>query len=171
MKKRLIILGAGGFGRTVADMAQQLGVYGEIRHLDDKAAENVVGPLRGYGEHVGDDTEFIVALGNNELRKSLIYSILESGGKIATLIHPKAYVSPRATIGSGCIVLPMAVVNTEVSVGMGCIVNCGAIIDHGCAIEECCHISPGAIVKAENRIAALSKIESGEVIANRTFPV
>ncbi len=169
--KRLIILGAGGFGRTVADLARQLDTYSDICHLDDRPGDNVIGPINSFAEHIDDNTEFLVALGNNSLRMSLIERILERNGHIATLIHPMSYVSPKATIAAGSIVLPMAVVNTEVSVGRGCIVNCGAIIDHGCVIEDGCHISPGAIVKAENRIAAQSKIESGQVVANRTFPV
>lgn len=171
MMKRLIILGAGGFGRTVADLAKQLNTYCIICHLDDRPGENVIGPIGSFAEHIDDNTEFLVALGNNTLRMSLIDRILERNGQLATLIHPKAYVSPMAKVAEGSMVLPMAVVNTEVTVGRGCIVNCGAIIDHGCVIEDGCHISPGAIVKAENRIAAQSKIESGQVVANRTFPV
>ncbi len=169
--KKLIVLGAGGFGRTVADMALQLGAYAQISHLDDRPAENVLGPIGSFAEHIGEDVEFLVALGNNYLRISLIDKILDARGAVATLVHPRAYVSPMATIDVGTVVLPFAVVNTEVRVGRGCIVNCGAIIDHGCVIEEGCHISPGAIVGAENRIAALSKIELGEVVANRAFPV
>ena len=68
-------------------------------------------------------------------------------------------------------VLPKAVVNTGVTVGMGCIINIGALIDHDSVIENGVHLAPGAIVKAENRIAALSKIDSGTVIENRQFPL
>lgn len=53
----------------------------------------------------------------------------------------------------------------------GCVINLGAIIDHGCIIEEGCHICLGAIVKGENRIKRLTKIEAGEVIQARKWPV
>lgn len=34
---RLIILGMGGYGRTIADVAEQTGMYEEIIFLDDQA--------------------------------------------------------------------------------------------------------------------------------------
>ena len=67
--------------------------------------------------------------------------------------------------------LPHAVVNTNCVVKSGCIVNCGAIVDHGCVLEEGVHICLGAIVKAENLIPRCMKIEAGEVVQNRTYPL
>ena len=87
------------------------------------------------------------------------------------MIHPRAYVSPRTTVETGSVVLPMAVVNTGVRVGEGCIINIGALIDHDSVIENWVHLAPGAIVKAENRIPAESKIDSGTVIENRQYPL
>lgn len=86
-------------------------------------------------------------------------------------MHPTAYVSPTASVEKGVVVLPKAVINTDVTVKRGCIINLGAIVDHGCVIEQGCHICLGAIVKGENRIAALSKIEAGEVVQLRQYPV
>ena len=168
---KLIILGAGGFGRTVADVARQLGRYEEVCHLDDKPGEGVVGPLAAFTGDLSETTEFFVAFGNNALRLEWLKRIKAAGGRLATLIHPMAYVSPTATVECGSIVMPMAVVNTAVHIGHGCIINCGCIIDHNCVIEKGCHICLGAIVKAENRIAALSKIEAGCIIENRTYPI
>ena len=68
-------------------------------------------------------------------------------------------------------ILPKALVNTDVVVERGCIINLGAMIDHGCVIEEGVHICLGGIVKAENRVKALTKIEAGEVVEARTWPV
>ena len=68
-------------------------------------------------------------------------------------------------------ILPHAIVNTGCEVKAGCIINCGSIVDHGCVLEEGVHVSLGAIVKAENRIPNCMKIEAGEIVANRTYPV
>ena len=65
----------------------------------------------------------------------------------------------------------MAVVNTDVTLETGCIINIGALVDHDCVIGQGSHLAPGAIVKAENRIPACTKIESGVVIVNREFPL
>lgn len=170
VKHNLIILGAGGFGRTVADVARQLGCYATICHLDDKPAEGVVGPLASFTEHISEATEFFVAFGDNALRLEWLKRLENAGGQLAILVHPTAYVSPEATLQQGSIAMPMAIVNTAVHVGRGCIINCGCIIDHNCIIEEGCHICLGAIIKAENRILAKSKVETGELIANRTCP-
>jgi UDP-N-acetylbacillosamine N-acetyltransferase len=170
--KRLIILGAGGFGRTVADIARQTNHYDTICHLDDAPGANVIGKLSEFSDIAtegSDCTEMLAAFGNNAFRLAWCKKIASAGIKLAVLVHPRAYVSPRADVGAGSVVLPMAVVNTDVRVGQGCIINCGALVDHGCVIEEGCHLCLGAIIKAENRIASLTKVEAGEVIEARTF--
>lgn len=157
--KRLVILGAGGYGRTVADIAHQLNYTTIV--LDDADSDH---PLSSFQSYINPTTYFIPAFGNNAFRMEWINRIEKSGGQLVTLIHPAAYVSPTATIDSGCVILPHAIVNTDVVVGKGCIINLGAIVDHGCILEEGVHICLGAIVKGENRIEKCSKIEAGEVV-------
>lgn len=166
MMNRLVILGAGGYGRTVADIAHQLG-YSTIV-LDDADSDH---PLSSFQSYINLSTSFIPAFGNNAFRMEWINKIEESGGQLATLIHPTAYVSPTATIKSGTVILPHAVVNTDVVVGKGCIINLGAIVDHRCILEEGVHICLGAIVKGENHIVRLSKIEAGEVVERGQYPL
>ena len=167
---RLVIFGAGGYGRTVADIARQSGKYNEIVFLDDNSPV-ALGKCADYPEFISEYTEFYPAFGNNEGRVRFIDEIEEKGGRIATIIHSSAYVSPEAKIGKGVSVLPMAVVNTGTVLEKGVLVNIKAVIDHDCVIEEGCHICVGAIVKAENRIPAKTKIEAGEVIENRKYPL
>lgn len=174
--KRLIILGSGGYGHTVADVATHLGY--KCVFLDDAIPAH---PLSSFTEYIPanltstqcDDTaeqvEFIVAFGNNAFRMQWIEKITAGGGKLATLIHPNAYVSPTATIYPGTVILPNAVINTDTVIERGCIINLGAIVDHGCVIEEGCHICLGAIVKGENRILACTKIEAGVVVERNEY--
>ena len=157
--KKLLILGAGGYGRTVADVAEQLG-YSTIV-LDDADPDH---PLSSFKAYINSSISFIPAFGNNTFRLEWINRIEENGGQLATLIHPTAYISPTATISQGTVILPHAIVNTDVVVGKGCIINLGAIVDHGCILEEGVHICLGAIVKGENRIEKCNKIEAGEVV-------
>ena len=159
MVKRLVILGSGGYGHTVADVANQLGYA--IIVLDDADS---VHPLSSFQSYIDSSTSFIPAFGNNAFRMEWINRIEESGGQLATLIYPTAYVSPTPTIKPGTVILPHAIVNTDVVIDRGCIINLGAIVDHGCILEEGVHICLGAIVKGENRIERLSKIEAGEVV-------
>ena len=171
--RKLLILGAGGYGKTIADVAHQLGCYDKIAFLDDGKA-NTPGVLGTCGEFLSFDdeaTEMYPAFGNNETRMAWIERLMEHGIRVPVLVHPSAYVSPAATLFSGVAVLPKAVVNTGVMVKLGCIINIGALIDHDSVIEEGCHLAPGAIVKAENRIPVGSKIDSGTVIENRQYPL
>ena len=169
--RKLLILGAGGYGKTVADVAAQLG-YENIAFLDDgQTGPHILGKCEAYAAFVQEDTELYPAFGNNTARIRWLDTLLASGANVPTLIHPRAYVSPTASLGTGTVVLPMAVINTGVKVEKGCIINIGALIDHDTVVEEGCHLAPGAIVKAENRIPAGTKIESGQVIENRQYPL
>lgn len=160
MNSKLVILGSGGYGNTILDIAEQLG-YEIVAILDDKDEKH---PLSSYKEYINDDIEFIVAFGNNEFRLSWCEKIFNDGGKLATLIHPTAYVSHKTDIGKGSVILPKAIVNTVTKVGVGCIINLGAIIDHDCIIENGVHVCVGAIIKGNNVIGKCTKIEAGEII-------
>lgn len=163
MNKKLIILGSGGYGRTVYDIAEQLGY--SVTVLDDSDQEH---PLASFSHYIEDDTEFIPAFGNNEFRLQWINRIEEAGGELATLIHPTAYVSPKAQVSIGCVILPGAIVNTGSKVGKGCIINLGATVDHDVVIEDGVHLCLRCIVKGENRISCCEKIEAGEIIERAT---
>ena len=170
--KRLFILGAGGYGRTIADLASQLGEYYQISFLDDKTAgRNILGTCEDVFRFLDDTTEVYPAFGSGELRMRWLRRLRSAGCTVPSLVHPRAYVSPTVDIGPGSMVLPMAVVNTDVTIGAGCIINIGVLVDHGCVIEDGVHLAPGAIVKAENRIRAGSKIESDIIVQNREFPL
>ena len=162
----MVILGAGGYGSVVADVALQLGY--EIVQLDDTDKDH---PLDSFAEYIREVVSFIPAFGNNAFRLEWLDKLKAAGAEIATLIHPTAYVSPKASIAEGVVILPHAIVNTDVTIERGCIINLGAMVDHGCVVEEGVHICLGSIVKAENRVAALSKIDAGEVIEARIWPL
>lgn len=169
---RLIIIGAGGYGRTVADIALQSEQYDSVAFLDDNSTEeDVLNTCSAFEKYKDGNTVFYPAFGNNELRIEWIRRLEKTGCNIPVFVHSTAYVSPTAQVTAGTVIMPHAVVNTSCIIRQGCIVNCGAVIDHGCILEEGVHICPGAILKAENQIPACRKIEAGEVIQNRTYKI
>lgn len=169
---RLIILGAGGYGRTVADVAAQTGVYDVICFLDDNShTADVIGKCEEFAAYIDGQTTFYPAFGNNEGRLAWLNKLVEAGCTVATIVHPTAYVSPTVGLEQGNVVLPKAVINTGCVLKAGCIINCGAIVDHGCFLEAGVHVCLGAIVKGENRIPHCMKVEAGEIVPNRTYPV
>ena len=171
--KKLLILGAGGYGRTISDIARQLGCYQKIAFLDDGKAgtPGVLGTCEDFLQFADETTEMYPAFGNNTVRMGWLERFEDHGIRVPVMVHPSAYVSPLATLYAGVAILPKAVVNTGTVVKNGCIVNIGVLIDHDCVLEEGCHLAPGVIIKAENRIPAGMKIEAGTVIENRQYPL
>ena len=103
----LLILGAGGYGRTVADVAGQTGQFDEILFLDDNsAAPDVLGKCAEFERFRDGQTAFYPAFGNNEGRLKWLYRLREADCAIPTIIHPTAYVSPTAQVEPGAVILP-----------------------------------------------------------------
>ena len=156
----LYILGAGKYGKEIEDVAEQTNKYQTIRFLDDKL-ETKLADFEGF---VGEEAEFYVAFGDNELRGKLCSAVKAAGGKLATIVHPTAYLSPKCRVEGGVAILPKAVVNTYSIIEEGSIINTGAIVDHDSVIGRCSHVCVGAIVKADNNIPAGMKVEAGVLI-------
>ena len=166
----LLILGAGGHGQVVFDLAEQTNKYDKIAFLDDQATgAYVIGVCADYKQFKSANIEMYPAFGNNEGRLAWENKLEQEGIPLAKIVSDRAYVSPKAKIANGCVVMPFAVVNTNATLEKACIVNVGAIVDHGCHIEAGCHIAPGAIVKAENHLPSCAKVDSGEVVEARKF--
>ncbi|WP_346937786.1 hypothetical protein [uncultured Clostridium sp.] len=163
--KNLIILGAGGHGHVVKEVAEAMGIFHKIDFLDDNANSiEAIGLCSDNEKFVEEYTYAIPAFGNNKLRMEWIEKLEKNKFEIPTLIHPTAYISPSATVSSGSVVEAKAVINTNTKIGKGCIISIGTIIDHDATIGYGCHVDCGAVVKSNYIIAALSKINSGQVI-------
>lgn len=161
--EKLLVLGAGGFGQVVRELAEELGY--EVAFLDDAARGNkVIGRCMDYEALFGSYKKAVAAFGNNRLRLRWVQQLLEAGYEVPALVHPTAWVSPSVSMGDGCIVLQNAVVNTRSQLGKACLINCGAVIDHDNRLEDGVHIGLSAIIKANCCIKPLQKIEAGTVI-------
>jgi sugar O-acyltransferase (sialic acid O-acetyltransferase NeuD family) len=167
---KLIIVGAGGHGRVVADCAQQQGKYSQIVFLDDCFSERkensewpVIGAVKDFPQYI-DEADFVVAFGNNRLRKQIIAQLKKAKANIVSLIHPTASVSPHTFIGKGVVVFANAVINIGATIADGCIINTAATVDHDCELHQCVHVSPGANIAGGVHIAQLSWIGIGSTI-------
>lgn len=147
--KRLIVLGAGGHGAVVADIASIVWPAVQIAFLDDRHPGltsvwewPVLGPLSALETLVDADTAFLVGIGNNTVRGRWIGRIHSLGGAVQTLIHPSAVVSVRSSLGAGTVVLANAVVQIGARVGKGGIINTAAVVEHDCVVGDAVHICP-----------------------------
>lgn len=146
--RRLAIVGAGGHGRVVAEIAAALGCYGAIAFLDDGSPEvTPEHPVLGTSSRIDElagDWDFVVAIGRNATRRRIAERIGQAGGRLVTLVHPAAVVSPSASLGVGTVVMAGAVINAGARIGRGCIVNTCASVDHDCTVGDFTHVSVGA---------------------------
>ena len=159
--KKIMIVGAGGHGKVVAEIAQDCG-YGQIAFLDDNSTE-AIGKVNELERFVQLYPEAFVAIGNNEVRGNILTLLKNAGYEIPTLIHPTAYISKTAKIGSGTVVEPKAIVNTNAKIEEGCIISVGAIVDHDTQVGCCVHVNAGAVVKAGTSMKAYQRLDAGMV--------
>ena len=151
MAPRLLIVGAGGFGRAVAEAAAASAGFEVVGYADDRLpAPDGLGGIRILGRtadlaSLKPLTDFVVvAIGDNALRTVLAGKAVQQGFALATVIHPRAFVSPSARVGAGTMVMAGSVIGSSSVLGQGVVVHYGSAIDHDCAIGSFSHIGVGA---------------------------
>ncbi len=146
---KLLIIGAGGHGRVIADCAHASGQFSDIAFLDDgfpAYQHNLHWPIIGKSTNWRDyltSHAFALAIGNNKIRLSLFKELSQAKAKLPNIIHPSAIISPFATLGQGNVVFANSVINPAVTINNVCIINTAATIDHDCQLADAVHISPG----------------------------
>lgn len=167
--RKLNIIGAGGHGKVIADIALNRG-YEDIAFLD--ADEHITFCLGFpvYGPSLKNATyrneDFFVAVGNAETRERLFNELDAEGLSIVSLVHPAAVLGQRVQIGRGTAVMAGAVINPDVIIGEGCIINTGATVDHDNRIGDFVHISVGANLAGTVLVEKGTWIGAGAVVSN-----
>lgn len=165
----LVLIGAGGHGRVVAEAATASGwrcVFCD--------------PARAQGERIGGvevvaqdedavldrfiEAAFILAVGPRLTRQKIAARLAARGVRFGTVIHPSAIVSPTARIEPGAAVLSGAIVNADAVVGTHAIINSAAVIEHDCVIGEGVHVSPGAVLTGGVRVGDWAEIGARAVV-------
>lgn len=167
---RLIIIGAGGHGKVLCDVAEKMKKYRSIAFLDDMAegdrlGYSIIGGSADAEKYVSD-SEFIVAIGSGSVRERVMNELEKLGASLATLIHPSAVVGKDVTVGAGSAIVGGAVINPSTRIGRGCIINTSSSVDHDCEIGDFSHISPGATIAGEVKIGARTWVGAGATVSN-----
>lgn len=164
--KKLAILGAGGHGKTVAAIAEQLGwhveffdqIYGETSNC---GGWSIVGDETAFFSHLNSYHGVFVAIGNNIVRQQKLEQIVKLQGPLISLVSPVASIMKDVSIGDGVVIMPNSAINIGSTISFGVIVNTGANIDHDSVIEACSHISPGANLAGEVTVGATAWVGIG----------
>lgn len=160
---RLVIIGASGHGKVIADIAVKNGYENIVFLDDDETIKECAGfPVIGKTSLATKiDGDKIVAIGNAQVREKI-----QSGIDTVTLIHPDAVVSRRVEIGEGTVVMAGAVINSDVKIGRGCIINTCASVDHDCTIGDYAHVSVGVHVAGTVDIGKGTWLGAGATVSN-----
>jgi sugar O-acyltransferase (sialic acid O-acetyltransferase NeuD family) len=151
--RRVLIVGAGGFGREVLQWARD--AWPNRSHLIVGFLSNDSGSSAGEisGLHiVGDPSAFdirsddglILGIGIPSVRRAVAEKLIASGARLLTLVHPSAIVSPTATLGPGTVVCPFAVVSDSATTGCCALLNYHASMGHDSTAGDYVVLSPSA---------------------------
>ncbi len=176
-KENLILIGGGGHCQSVIDVIELENRYNIIGILDVNIP--LGHSILGY-KVIGEDKDiskfsrkenvyFLITVGQikSNTTRILIHGILKDNNcKLATVISPRAYISPNSIIKSGTVIHHDVLINAGVEIGENCIINTKAIIEHGVKVGDFCHISTGAIVNGESKIADGCFLGSNSTISN-----
>ncbi len=169
---RLIILGAGGHAKVIAELARSVGwhITGFLAPADQRGAENLGAPILGDGVDLCADSSWIEqndmfpAIGQGEIRWREFVRLAAAGARVPSLIHPAAVVSPSAQVEAGAVVMAGAIIQADCVVGPAAIINTGAQLDHDCQIGAGTMIAPGAVLCGDVHVGEHAFIGAGAVI-------
>lgn len=169
--KKLLIIGASGHGKVVADIAIKMNKWQSIAFLDDDESIKISTGLEVIGKTADaftykDEADFFVAIGNNAVREKVQEKLIEEGLNVVSLIHPSVVIGTDVEIGVGTAVMAGVVINSSSRIGKGCIINTSSSLDHDNVIENYVHISPGARTAGRVSIGKLTWLGIGSVVSN-----
>lgn len=163
----LWIIGAGGHGKVVADtLAMAKRPFQLCDEDEERIGSNILGfevaRLPKRGDFTGK--AFHVAIGQNEVRRSLQSSLQATGAVPTTVSHSRAAIAFSAEVGDGTFLAAHSVIGPSAHLGRGIIVNHGAVVDHDCRIDDFCHIAPNATLGGGVEIGSLCLIGAGATV-------
>jgi len=168
MSKTLLIMGAGGHGKAVADAALLGGEWQKVVFVDDcwpevrtAAGWPIIASTTGIKSAVSQADAALAAVGSNVIRERWLQALKLLGIPLAIVIHPSAVVSSGAAIGVGTTVMAQTLIGVGVVLGKGCIVNAGAVVDHDGILGDFSHLGVGVQLSGGVRIGARAWLQAG----------
>lgn len=167
--KKLIIVGAGGYAKSVLDSIDYMN-FDMVGYLDDIKE---IGTMHQGFPVLGNSIEciespndyvYFIAIGNNQKRKNWYERLKEHNLSLINVIDKSALVSRAATLGEGCFIGKLAILNHGCRVGNNCVINTRALVEHGCQIHNHVNISTNATLNGDVVCEEGSFIGSGSVI-------
>jgi sugar O-acyltransferase (sialic acid O-acetyltransferase NeuD family) len=180
MSTRLVVIGAGGFGRETLDVVEAINtaasspVFELLGVVDAAPSELNRGRLADRGIPVlgtleqwiasGDDAQVAVAIGTPRVRQRIARTVEEAGLTAATLVHPDAQIGSMAAIAPGAIICGGVQFSTNVSIGSHVHLNPNSTIGHDTVIGDFVSVNPGAVISGDVTIGRCTLVGAGAVV-------
>ncbi len=162
----VIVIGAGGHGKVVADIIRKNGDF-VVGFLDDGKlcgtdfyGSKIMGNISSAENYA--DAEFVIAIGNNKVRNRISGMNI----KFYTAIHPAAVIAEGAEIGEGSVVTAGAIINSDAKIGRHAIINTCSVVEHDCVVGDFAHVSPGSVLCGTAKIGKETWIGASAVVKN-----
>jgi len=174
--KRLLIIGAGGFGRELADWLEMYPVEKKDwivgGFIDDnlealagfKTKYKVLGRVNEFS--YSNDDLAVVAIADPDIKEK-IYNSLKDRIKFYTFIHPTVIIGSNVEIGEGVIMYPNTIISTNCKIGKMVSMGCGNHIGHDTSIGEFSSFMASIDIGGENNIGSKVYVGSKATIVPR----
>ncbi len=167
MHKKVIIIGAGGHAKVIADIViksgdELLGFLDDTKANETVLGYKVLGTVKDYTKYI-NDAEFIIGIGSNQIRKRIAS---ELNCKWYTAIHPRATIGLDVTIDEGSCCMAGAVINSSSHIGKHTIINTCSAVEHDCQIGDFCHLSPNSSLCGVSKLGENVWLGAGATVIN-----
>lgn len=155
------LFGASGHAKVIKDIIEAYGDQVGCLYDDAPHCKEIHGKPVYKATDVRVEGPLIISIGSNRIRKILSEKYLL---RYERAVHPKAIISPTASIGAGSVVMQGAIIQSDAKIGKHCIINTGASVDHECVIGDFVHISPHATLCGNVHVGEGTWIGAGTTI-------
>ena len=169
-KEKLLLVGAGGFGRMVVEQAM---LQYDCAFVDDGQPVGtvicgipVVGSIAELRRLRKDYNLLVVGIGNNRFRAQVYEKANELGYTFPNIIAPSAYISPYSKMGCGCVVLQTACVQNGASVGDGVLLNAGTEVHCDATVGDYALVYTNSVIRTGATVGNYVRIGSNCTICN-----
>jgi sugar O-acyltransferase (sialic acid O-acetyltransferase NeuD family) len=162
----LLIFGASGHGRVVADAALLSFTWAAVSVSDrdpTRLNSDFFPTVQAVvPQAIPEAAQIHVAIGDNRARALEARVLGEC--RMATVQHPNATVSNLAKVSNGCFIAAQAVVAPHSELGLAVIVNHGAVVDHDCVVGAYTHIAPRACLGGGVHVGQSVMLGAGAIV-------
>lgn len=169
-KEKLLLVGAGGFGRMVAEQAM---LQYDCAFVDDGQPVGaeicgipVVGGLADLPKLRKEYDFLVVGIGNNQFRAQVYEKAKVLDFVFPNIVAPSAYISPFAEVGCGCVLMQNACIQNSASVGNGVLLNAGTEVHCDAAVGEYALIYTNSVIRTGATVGNFARIGSNCTICN-----